>query len=234
MSLIKNFNTLFSLEKKNILITGGSSGIGLHAAKLFLNYGANVIITARRKKQLETEVKKVNNKNFNSYVMDVTKKDDINMTLKEIIKKYKYINVLVNNAGITISKDIFEHKYNDWNRVIETNLTGTWITSQLVAKEMSKMDYNISKSIINITSIAPYINLPKVPAYVASKSALSQLTKYLAIELSSYNIRVNSIAPGFFPSKLSNKYFKTERGLHTIKKIPLQRVGELKELDGVL
>lgn len=228
------YKDIFSLEKKNILITGGSSGIGLHTAKLFFKFGANVIITARRSKKLELEVKKVNNNNFNSFTMDITKIDEINKTIKNIIKKYKKIDILVNNAGITISKEIFEHRYNDWTKVIDTNLTGPWIISQLIAKEMCKMDNSIPRSIINITSIASHINLPRVPAYISSKSALSQLTKYMAMELSRYNIRVNSIAPGFFPTELSDGYFKTKRGLKIINKIPLNRVGMLKELDGAL
>ncbi len=234
MALKNNINNFFSLKKKNILITGGSSGIGLHAAKLYLNFGANVIITARRKKQLDLEIKKANNKNFNSYIMDITKKNDIKNTLKIIKKKYKKIDVLVNNAGITISKEIFDHNNSDWTRVINTNLTGAWMISQMVAKEMSKMDRNISKSIINITSIASHINLPRVPAYISSKAALSQLTKYMAMELSMFNIRVNSIAPGFFPTELSHDYFNTERGLKMIKRIPMKRLGKLNELDGAL
>ena len=225
---------MFSLTNKTILITGASGGIGLHAAKLFLNFGAKVIITARRKNELEKQCNRINNKNLNFYTMDVTKKDNINKSIDNIINKHKKIDVLVNNAGITVSKEFFEHNNKDWSEVIDTNLSGSWFTSQLVAKEMSKMDKNISKCIINITSIASYINLPRVPAYIASKSALSQLTKYMAMELSKYNIRVNSISPGFFPTELSADYFKTERGLKTIKKIPLNRVGNLNELDGAL
>ena len=225
---------MFSLEKKTILITGASGGIGLHAAKLFLSFGAKVIITARRKKELEKQVNKINNKNLSYYVMDVTKKEDISIKIEKIFKNFKQIDILVNNAGITVSKEIFEHNYSDWSKVIDTNLTGAWLTSQQIAKKMIKTDKSTSKSIINITSIASYINLPRVPAYISSKSALSQLTKYMAMELSKYNIRVNSIAPGFFPTELSGNYFDTERGLKTIKKIPLGRIGNLKELDGVL
>ena len=151
-------------------------------------------------------------------------------------KKVAPIDVLINNAGITISKRIFEHSFDDWRKVMDVNLDAAWNISQTVAAKMSQRNNlpNGGASIINISSIAATKVLKYVPAYVASKAALSHLTRMMATELAGKNIRVNSIAPGFFLTDLSRDFLESERGVKMLKKIPMKRIGDLHELDGIL
>ena len=234
----KNIYKRFSVKDKCILITGASSGIGRHAVDLFINLGAKVIISARRKHKLNNilnENKEFKDKLF-AYTLDISNTKNIKKSILDIEINFGPIDVLINNAGVTESKPIFSHSIEDWNKVLDVNLSGAWKVSQEVAYHMSKRK-NLPKgggSIINITSTASIRNLKNVPSYIASKAGLSQLTKYMAMELAENNIRVNSIAPGFFLTELSYNYLNTERGKKSIKKVPMQRIGALEELDGAL
>lgn len=205
---------------------------------MFAKAGAKVIAMARRFDKLEKIEKKIENFNgsYFPFKFDVSDHDNLEKKIIEIEKKVAPVDVLINNAGITISKRIFEHSFDDWRKVMDVNLDAAWNISQTVAAKMSQRKNlpNGGASIINISSIAATKVLKYVPAYVASKAALSHLTRMMATELAGKNIRVNSIAPGFFLTDLSRDFLESERGVKMLNKIPMKRIGDLHELDGIL
>jgi NAD(P)-dependent dehydrogenase (short-subunit alcohol dehydrogenase family) len=142
------------------------------------------------------------------------------------------IAILVNNAGVTVSKPVLEQSEADWDLVLDTNLKGAWLMAQETARHMVRLGHG--GSIVNIASVLGLKAEKQVIGYAASKAGLVHLTRALALELARYRIRVNAICPGYFPSEMTEEYLSGPKGEGLIKGIPQRRLGAHADLEGPL
>ncbi len=182
---------------QNVLVTGGSSGIGNSIIKILNQNGYNSI---------NFDLKKNNYPNF--YKTDLASIKSIYKNFNAVVKKYKKIHSLINCAGVTFPGNSKNYSLKNWERTLKVNLTAPFVLSQIVGKNMIKN--KIKGSILNITSIGAELAFPDNPAYQASKAGLKHLTKALAYDFSKYNIRVNSLAPGYTVTPMNRKSFKNK------------------------
>jgi len=182
---------------QNVLVTGGSSGIGNSIIKILNQNGYNSI---------NFDLKKNNYPNF--YKTDLASIKSIYKNFNAVVKKYKKIHSLINCAGVTFPGNSKNYSLKSWETTLKVNLTAPFVLSQIVGKNMIKN--KIKGSIVNITSIGAELAFPDNPAYQASKAGLKHLTKALAYDFSKYNIRVNSLAPGYTVTPMNRKSFKNK------------------------
>jgi NAD(P)-dependent dehydrogenase (short-subunit alcohol dehydrogenase family) len=226
--------SVFDINGRHILVTGGSSGLGRHFARFLANNGAHVTLAARRAEALAAGVTEINGSGgkAQSIVLDVTIADKVDGAMKEAEEKFGPIQAVVNNAGVTATRSALEQDERAWDSVIDTNLKGVWLVAQTAAKRM--ITNNVKGSIVNIASILGLRVAGGVAPYAISKAGVVQMTKALALEWARYGIRVNSLAPGYFATELNDDFFEGESGKALIKRIPQRRLGQLTELDGPL
>ncbi|WP_146550791.1 glucose 1-dehydrogenase [Rummeliibacillus suwonensis] len=223
-----------NLKDKVVVITGAASGIGLAAAEAFLNEGSKVVIADIDEENGYKAVKDLNQENVYFIRTDVTKETDCSNLIQETIEKYGQIDVFLNNAGIEITTPIHEMSIEEWNKLISVNLTGVFLCSKHVLKQMIK---NKKGNIINTCSVGGLVAWPGIPAYNASKGGVLQLTKSLAIEYAKYNIRVNCVCPGVIDTPLNEKSF-LQNNVGTLEEIkkqksklnPIGRLGTVKDI----
>ena len=229
-----NHNDLFSLAGQRALVTGSSSGLGKHFALTLARAGAHVAVAARRKDKLAEVVTEIAATGGHAIAveMDVTDRSSVCAALDMIQSSMGVIDIVVNNAGVTNSKPPLDFTDDDWQAVIDTNLTGAWIVAQETSRRM--IAANVSGSIINITSILATRVAGALSPYAASKAALKQLTRSFALELARHNIRVNSLAPGYIATDLNRDFLQSDLGEKLKVRIPARRFGELENLDGAL
>lgn len=194
----------YNLDGKVVIITGASAGLGEQFAHAFGESGAHVVLGARREELLKKIADEVSSKydvTTLAIKTDVAKEPDIINLVETTVKELGAVDVLVNNAGMYIVKPLIEQTLEDWNTVMDVNLTSAFLATREVAKVMIPKK---SGSIINISSTFGFggTEFTEVSYYV-SKGGLVTMTKALAVELGKYNIRVNAIAPGFFPTAMS-------------------------------
>lgn len=222
------------MKNKNIIITGASQGIGENISEKFFNNNSNIFLISRNKDKLEKikkrlSDKKVNTQTISYFVASVENYNDISNIIKTIISKFKHIDVLINNAGITNDNLIVKMKEEQWNQVINTNLKGTYNCCKAVSKYMIKQK---SGKIINISSIIGEIGNKGQVNYAASKAGIVGLTKSLSKELGSRNINVNAINPGFIKTKMTENLDK-DKNLDFLNKIPLNRFGTAEDVSNL-
>ena len=232
--------SLFRLDGKVALITGGGRGIGKFIATGFAEAGANLVITSRKMKNLESTALELE-KEFGITVLpvacDVSREEDIDNLLKAVQEKFPRIDILVNNAGATWGAPTLEFPLDRWDHLFNVNVRGVWILTQKIANIMKKQG---GGNIINISSIMGFRGSdekmhPAVP-YNSTKAAINALTMNLAVKLAPHNIRVNAIAPGYFRTDMMT-YIETpafEKAYgETMKTIPMRRVGDIDDMKGV-
>lgn len=211
---------------KTCIVTGGGSGIGRSVCEAFAREGATLAIADVNVSGAETTAREVasHGRKAVPIKVDVTDPTDVTIMVERLEKKLGGIDILVNCAGVREIAPFLEITFQEWKRVIDVNLTGTFLCSQAVARHMAKR--HISGNIINIASVAGMMGVPNRPAYCASKHAVVGLTKEMALELAPINIRVNAVAPSTIETPLSADRFSDPQFLERLMKaFPLGRWG---------
>ncbi|WP_366204187.1 glucose 1-dehydrogenase [Bacillus safensis] len=227
-----------NIAGKVVLITGGASGIGLAAVKLFLEHGAKVAVADINEDSGKQLVESLPHEHATFFKTDITNEADCQKTVQSVLNQFGTIDVLINNAGIEIVSPIHEMTLEDWNHILQVNLTGVFLMSKHTLPHMLEKK---SGSIINTGSVGGLVGWPDIPAYNATKGGVIQLTKSMAIDYAAHQIRVNCIAPGIIDTPLNEKSFldNHSESLEVVKKEkakvnPLLRLGKPEEIAGVM
>jgi len=224
---------MFSLKAKVAVVTGASSGLGVTFAKALAEVGANVVLAARRLDKLNEVADEITSLGVKAKPVqcDVSNPDQVQSLVDETVRTFGRLDILVNNAGVAAMSPATEIPVEEWNRVVAVNLTGTFLCARTAARQMIKKG---GGKMINIASIYGAVGdvFPAAP-YYATKGAVINLTRDLAVEWAPFKVNVNAIAPGFFPSEMTEGIFKDPHYLEYInKQTPLGRVGDPEDLKG--
>lgn len=220
------------LNGKTAVVIGGTSGIGRAIAHGLAEAGADVVPTSRRAEQVEAAANEIEERGRRTLrvASDVSDRASLQRVLDECVEAFGKVDILVNSAGRTKRAPTLDFAEDDWDAIIETNLTGTLRACQVFGRHMTGRGYG---RIVNIASLASFVALRDVAAYSASKAAVASLTKSLAIEWAPLGVNVNAIAPGVFRTALNEKLLdETERGREFLLRTPLRRFGKVEELAG--
>ena len=222
----------FCLEGKTAIVTGASYGLGKAMAAGLAEAGADIVAVSRKLKNLEnvkTEIENIGKKVL-TVECDVSKLAQIKNLVDRTIDMFGRIDILINNAGITIRKEAIIYSERDWDKVVDINLKGVFLCCREVGKIMIKQGKG---KIINIASLMSFTGGITIPAYAASKGGVSQLTKALSNEWAKYNVNVNAIAPGYFDTPLTKSLIEDPVRYNEItSRIPMERWGKPEDLKG--
>jgi len=226
----------FDVKDRVAVVTGASSGLGVQFAWALGRHGAKVALIARREERLQGLQQELAKAGIESryYVTDVTSEDDITRSVEGIVRDFGRLDILVNNAGVAAVEPTEAHSLTDWERTIATNLTGVFLFTKHAGEQMIKQRYG---RVINISSMYGAIGNMYMPAssYHASKGAVNTFTRAVAAEWAKHNITVNAIAPGFFPSEMTEAILSTPEFQEFLRHhCPMGRTGQEGELDGAL
>jgi 3-oxoacyl-[acyl-carrier protein] reductase len=210
---------------KKIFITGASGGIGSSIADKFLKNKYEMILTSSSDKSLNKLKEKYGN-NHHYYILDFNNPDENNTILKKISDEHQDLNIIVNNAGITDDSLLLRMKTDQWNKVIQANLTSNFIIIKALLPNMIK---NKSGKIIGISSVVATSGNPGQSNYVAAKSGMIGFYKSIALEVASRNVNVNIVSPGFIVSPMTDKLNDKQKNI-ILEKIPMKRFGESNEI----
>lgn len=222
------------LAGKRVLVTGASSGLGAHFARLLAGQGAHVLAAARRLDRLEALAEDCGGLpgRIVPLALDVASVPAIESGLGEAASLLGGLDVVVNNAGVAEPAKALDLTEAQWDAHLDVNLKGCFFVAQAAARIMARQ--GAGGAIVNIASILGERVASSVAAYAAAKAGLVQLTKALALEWARYQVRVNALAPGYVITDLNRDFFETEAGQALIRRIPMRRAAELADLDGPL
>jgi NAD(P)-dependent dehydrogenase (short-subunit alcohol dehydrogenase family) len=225
---------LFGLSGRHALVTGASSGLERHFAGVLAAAGASVTVAARRETALAETVASIaaSGGKAQAVRMDVTDASSIERGFAEAEAGFGPVRVVINNAGITMTRAALEVAERDWAGILDTNLKGSWLVAQHAARRL--IHHGSGGSIVNIASILGLRVAGGVSPYAVSKAGVLQMTKALALEWARHRIRVNALAPGYIETDLNDDFFSSDAGKALIRRIPQRRLGEATELDGPL
>ena len=239
---------VFNLAGKTAIVTGGGRGIGEGIALVFAEAGADIVLAARTKEQLDQAADKVRKMGRKCLAIptDITDGAQVQQLVEKTIAEFGKVDIMVNNAGGTVIKPVaplppFESNMTrlvpdffagtndeEWQRLIDTNLTSVFLCCRAVGPQMIKQGKG---KIINISSIGSIRGSAYRASYSATKAGVTMFTKSLALEWARYGINVNAIAPGTFKTSLTAWFTEDEKGIEKMKRrIPLKRMGDLKEI----
>lgn len=231
----EQFSTLFDLSGQVAVVTGGGRGLGRSAATGLAAFGAKVVLCGRDPATLETAADDIKAKGGEAWwhTADVSSADDIHQLKEAVLEKYGRADILINNAGINpIYRSTESTEPEEWQAIIDTNLTGLFLACRAFGSHMIKQG---NGSIINITSIAGHVGLRKSLPYCAAKGGVELATRAMALDWATHNVRVNAIAPAFFETDLTagmrNHSALSQR---LLDQTPLGRFGKPDELIGAV
>lgn len=235
--MTKQVKELFDLTGRTALVTGGSRGLGLQMAQALGEAGAKIVITSRKAADLEQACAALKTQGLDvSWIAaDAGKEADIGQLADEALKRLGKVDILVNNAGASWGAPAEHHPVEAWDKVMNLNVRGYFLLAQHIAK--ASMIPNRRGRIINVASIAGLGGNPSFMntiAYNTSKGAVVNFTRALACEWGRYGITVNAIAPGFFPSKMSQVLLDMAGEAAVAAQAPLKRIGDSEDLKGTV
>jgi NAD(P)-dependent dehydrogenase (short-subunit alcohol dehydrogenase family) len=225
-----NIKKLLDLSGRVAIITGGSVGLGRQMAEGLAEMGANLVLCARKKERCERAAEELKQLGVKTLALgcDVKNPNHVQAVVEATVSQFGRIDILINNAGTSWGAPVEEMRLEHWNKVIETNLTGTFYSCRDVARLMVEQK---SGNIINIASVAGVKGPPGLAAYAASKGGVIALTRVLAMENTRHNIRVNAIAPGYFRTDMNAAALDDPvMGPKIVGRIPMRRVGRPEEI----
>lgn len=222
----RTVQTVFSdnlLSGKTAIVTGASRGIGAAISRRLCEVGANVVICSRSTESVNQTAKVLEDKGYSIHAMaaDISKKEDVETLVEHTIQQFSQVDILVNNAGITRDMLLMRLKDEDWDAVLQTNLTGTMYCTRAVLRPMIRQK---SGRIINISSVIGIMGNAGQASYAAAKAGIIGLTKTTAKEVGTRGITVNAIAPGFITTDMTAK-IPEELQQKVLEMIPLQNYG---------
>jgi gluconate 5-dehydrogenase len=227
---------LFDLTGKIALVTGGSRGLGLQIAESLGEMGAKLALTARKPEELEEARAHLADLSIEALGIpcDLSQPDAVAPMVSKVLERFGKVDILVNNAGATWGAPAEDHPLEAWQKLVNLNLTGTFLVTQAVGKR--SMIPNRYGRIVNVASIAGLrgnpVGMLKTLAYNTTKGGVVNFTRTLAAEWGEYGITVNAIAPGFFPSKMTRGALE-KIGDKIVAHVPLHRLGDGEDLKGV-
>jgi 2-deoxy-D-gluconate 3-dehydrogenase len=221
--------SLFSLAGKIALVTGGNGGIGRGIALGLRSAGAKVVVTGRNADKNEAIAQELGSESL-VFSLDVCDEEAVQLTITEVAARFGQLDILVNNAGIARGGSVLELSRADWDAVISTNLTGSFLCAKHAAIVM--VAQGTGGKIINIGSMYSHYGTPNFADYGSSKAGVLGLTRALAIELAPHNIQVNAILPGWYETDMTGGVVQSARGAEIRRKTPAGRWGRLEDLVG--
>ena len=221
----------FRLDGQVALVTGASSGLGAHFAQLLANCGARVAVAARRTDKLQSLVDEISESGgtARALALDVGDAASVTRCFDELCE-WAIPDVVVNNAGISVTKPLLEQSEADWDAVIDTNLKGCWLVGTEAARRM--VGAGKGGCIVNVASILGERVAGGVAPYAVSKAGVIQATKAMALELARHGVRVNALLPGYVVTDLNREFLESEAGQKLRSRIPSRRFSNLADLDG--
>lgn len=225
--------TPFRLDGRVVLVTGASSGLGQHFARLLASVGARIAVAARRADKLQGVVDDIAaaGGEARAFTLDVTDAASVRACL-DAVGAWGVPDVVINNAGVTVTRPLLEQTEEDFDQVLDTNLKGCWLVATEAARRM--VAAGKGGAIVNVASILGERVAGGVAPYAISKAGVVQATKAMALELARHRIRVNALLPGYVVTDLNRDFLTSEAGDKLRSRIPSRRFGELADLDGPL
>lgn len=218
------------MQGKTALVTGASSGMGSHFARVLAEHGAQVVLAARRGDRLEALAEEIRGSGGRvlAVPMDVTSTDSVGAGFDAAERAFGTVNVVSNNAGVADPRLALDIEEAAWDRVLDTNLKGAWRVATEAASRLVRV--GLPGSIVNTASILGLRTAMGQSSYAASKAAVLHLTRSLALEWARKKIRVNALCPGYFVTEMTQDFLTTDRGKAYLATTPARRTGEMEEL----
>ena len=225
--------SIFDLDGKTALITGGGTGLGKHFAQVLSSAGATVILCARRIEKLQQTADEISAAGGSGYCypMDITDAHSVAAAFEQA-QAHGVVSILVNNAGRVAEPSLLELDEETWDNVQATNLKGAWLVAKEAVARMIASEN--SGTVINIASMLGIAVQKGTGPYSASKAALLHLTRTMALEWARYGVRVNSIAPGYYLTDMAEEFLESAAGQAMVKRVPQRRLGEVQDLSGAI
>ncbi len=221
----------FDLSGRVAVVTGASGALGRHFGRVLRGAGARVALGARRPEAVAADAAGLG-EGAMAVALDVTEEASIAAAFGAVEAAFGTPTILVNNAGIAVTRPFLDHGAADWDAVLGVDLRGAFLVAQAAARRMVAAGRD--GSIVNIASILGARVIPGVAGYSAAKAGLVQLTRQMAVELARHRIRVNALAPGYITTDINRDFFASEAGQAVVKRIPQRRLGVVDDLTGPL